>query len=255
MLCPNCAFECKDDATICPNCSFPFEDMLGQAWKIAQTAEEDIPTEFEPGEEKAPLPPVLKEPTPTGTYESVNVLQPLDPYALSVPQDNIYADPYYQAPQETVKQPKSYKTGIAVCLILAALLVCGAVALLALSTSKPSESETEEEPEIVGVEALHGAWANENDCIVFTLDGRFATSGDRGTFDISGTDIIFDGSDDFSVGVYTVDGDKLTVRVRTFGAEKPFTYYHVSEETNLSTSRIRELWKEYQSENEIQEDE
>ncbi len=145
--------------------------------------------------------------------------------------------------QNEEKTVNRYKGLLVFSLILAILFVAGAVYMAAFfkMPEKPVESQTDILP--VQDAGIVGSWANDDGFIIFTSSGRFAADDMQGSYTLGESLLIMDYGDYTAVSEYALEGDKLTLTVSRPGTETGYTYYRVSEETNLTYSQITELWE------------
>lgn len=217
MLCPNCGTFCEDGEQVCRSCGALLTAMPDDGQQSA------------------------------GVYDGQTVM--IDRSALAEPvaqamyiQQDPYAGDMYG---ENQPAPAKYKRGIAVCLILAFLFVCGAVALLVLSTSDKEEKQVAEETIEENMQAgLVGTWARDGDYAVFTSDGRFAVPNNKGEYALSGSDILLSTAGSYSVASYSVEDGELTVSVSGVGTEHEYKYFFLSPRIDLKPSEIEKLWND-----------
>ncbi len=143
------------------------------------------------------------------------------------------------------KTVKTYKGLLVFSLFLALLLVAGAVYLVAFMPEKKEEPIIEEPVASEVVLAPNvGSWASEDGFIILTASGKFAADDLSGTYSMDDKTMVFDCGDEVIIAEYSLDDDTLTLVVSSLGNDIGYTYYKVSERTDLSYSKIEEMRQE-----------
>lgn len=139
------------------------------------------------------------------------------------------------------KTVRRYKGLIIFSLFLALALVVGAVYLMAFMPKENVEPEKATEQEVYVSPAV-GSWANEDGYIIMTATGKFAADGVSGTYTMDDTVIVFNDGSTVIIADYTIEEGVLTLVTTYLGSTSEYTYYMVSERTDLTYSQLSELW-------------
>lgn len=138
------------------------------------------------------------------------------------------------------KTVKRYRGLIVFSLFLALALVAGAVYFMTVSRNTPAKEDGEIESGYTN--PIAGSWMNDDGYIIITASGMFAADGISGDYVADESSVVFKSGGTVIVADYYIDGDVLTLATAYPGSVSEYTYYKVSERTDLTNSQLTQLW-------------
>ncbi len=204
MNCPFCGYFCEDGVRFCPSCG-------GQV--IADESE----------------------------FLSVPSLsEAMQPEAVPMAEMLSPAEMYQQQMDE--KTVRRYTGWLVFSLFLALLMVAGAIYLVAFMPKNEPEPEEAPPAEVIIPENV-GSWMNDDGFIILTASGKFAADQLSGTYTMDDSTIVLDGGKEVIAASYVIEDNVLTLTTSHMGEESSFTYYFVTQRTDLSYSQLTEMWQ------------